>query len=189
MTTKQAATAGERATASTPTSTKHPSQLASEAAPADPGGVAERSGNEAGFSPSQLLNVRLIVHAAAGATVAPAVTIAPVTTGTSPGFKVTYTRGAVALDADAKQALQALATSTLADRQLTVWAATDLRQSGARQTVTQRVMTLRDELSNAGIDSARIDVRVTGGGIWPEASSGVVWLTTSEASTRTASTR
>ncbi|RZI55820.1 MAG: hypothetical protein EOP37_26700 [Rubrivivax sp.] len=127
-----------------------------------------------------VLDLRLTVRADTSASSTPPVRLEGVSGNGDLRFKLSFAPGAVALDEEVRGLLQVMAASTLADRPLTLWAATDLRQATARLATSRRLMALRDELSSAGIDAARIDLRITGGGTWPEAAPASVWLTSAD---------
>jgi len=127
-------------------------------------------------SPEPRLDLRLSVRATTPREVASPVRVEQVETDEGVRIRVSFAAGMASLDDAARQRLQALAGSALADRALTLWAATDLRQATARRAASLRLMALRDELSRAGLPADRIDLKVTGGGVWPESGPTTVWL-------------
>lgn len=127
-------------------------------------------------SPEPRLDLRLSVRATTPQEIASPVRVERVETDEGVRIRVSFAAGMASLDDAARQRLQALAGSALADRALTLWAATDLRQATARRAASLRLMALRDELSRAGLPADRIDLKVTGGGVWPESGPTTVWL-------------
>lgn len=159
-----------------------PAKLVKGSSPDQREGPSPAIAADPGLAPSDpVLDLRLNVHSGGERQETAAVRVDQVSPGKAEAadavrVKITFASGAVALDDEARRQLRALAVSSLADRPLTLWMATDLRQSTARLAASQRLIALRDELTGAGVEADRIDLRVTGGGTWPESNGATVWL-------------
>lgn len=90
--------------------------------------------------------------------------------------RIGFPRGSVLLDSDTRATVGRIALQLRHAGTLVVWGPTDLSRMSARQATYLRLMRVRDALREAGYPSDNIDVRMTGGGRWPDGPSANIWL-------------